>query len=266
MTEIRVDNFDLEQIAESGQCFRFKRLGEYHYSVVAFGRYLEMRQEGNMLYLSCDEEEWKNIWYDYFDMGTDYGEIEKLVKNSGDVHLNEAFGKGFGIRILKQDLWEIVISFIISQNNNIPRIKKIIEGLCHDAGKEIEGHPGEYAFPSYSDLEPSYFCDGRLHMGYRVAYLKAMFEFVAAEPGWLDSLHNMSYEVARFTLLKRLGIGPKVADCILLFGLHHVEAFPVDTHVKQLLSKYYPSGFNFEYFSGVAGIIQQYLFYYELLL
>ena len=262
-----IDHFDLSEIAGSGQCFRWKETASGCVRVIAFGRVLNMRacaDEPGYFEFDCSEEDWKDVWSHYFDLDTDYERIEALIRKSGDVHLLEAFKEGRGIRILKQDLWEIIISFLISQNNNISRIKNSVEALCREGGIKAAGAGEEFSFPGPGDINPEMFEKVNLGLGYRVHYLKEMYEFAEKNPEWLELLKAMSYEEARAELLKLKGIGPKVADCICLFGLHHIGAFPIDTHVKQLLAKYYPNGFNHEYFKGVAGVIQQYLFYYEL--
>ena len=260
----KLDHFDPQEIAGSGQCFRWKDAGTDTVKVIAFGKCLEIVKSGDSFEFDCTEGDWKNVWAPYFDLSTDYCGIETLIRKSGDAHLLESFESGRGIRILRQDLWEVIISFLISQNNNISRIKGSIEALCREAGIKI-GDSGEYAFPGPSDLNPEIFERVNMGLGYRVPYLKEMYEFAGEHPEWLESLKTMNYTEARAELLKRKGIGPKVADCICLFGLHHIDAFPIDTHVKQLLARYYPKGFNHEYFKGVAGVIQQYLFYYELM-
>ena len=260
-----IDHFDVNEIAGSGQCFRWKEIAPGCVRVIAFGRVLDIRRcAEDEFELNCTEEEWKSVWAPYFDLDTDYSAIETRIHDSGDAHLLEAFDCGRGIRILKQDLWEIIISFLISQNNNISRIQGSVEALCREAGIKAWGAEEAYSFPGPCDLDPAIFERVNLGLGYRVPDLKEMYEYAAAHPEWLDSLKNMDYAAARAELLKHKGIGPKVADCICLFGLHHIDAFPIDTHVKQLLAKYYPKGFNHEYFKGVAGVIQQYLFYYEL--
>ena len=262
---VKLDHFNPQEIAGSGQCFRWKEVSEDTVRVVAFGKCLEIVNRIDSFEINCDETEWKSVWAPYLDTDTDYCRIEELIRKSGDAHLLEAFDCGCGIRILKQDLWEVIISFLISQNNNISRIKGSIEALSREAGVKVAGDSGEYAFPGPSDLNPEIFKRVNMGLGYRVPYLKEMYEFASKHPEWLESLKTMSYTEARAELLKRKGIGPKVADCICLFGLHHIDAFPIDTHVKQLLAKYYPDGFDHEYFEGVAGVIQQYLFYYELM-
>lgn len=277
MIEVTSKYFDPLEIMESGQCFRWQKNDNGRFSVIAFNRYIEVEKNGDLIRFSCSQEDWDNIWHDYFDMGRDYGNIDKLIAGTDDDHLKDAFKLGQGIRILKQDLWEMIVSFMISQNNNIPRIRGSIEAICERAGIEvpagqvsdkIEGTGNvskKYSFPGPSDVDTSMFDDRSLGLGYRAPFLKEIFSFAKENPEWLDSLKSMNYEQAKAALMERKGIGPKVANCICLFGLGHVEAFPIDTHVKQLLDKYYSAGFDFETFDGVAGIIQQYLFYYELM-
>lgn len=258
------DHIDLKQIAGSGQCFRWKA-EEDGYSVIAFGKHVTMSQREDGLEISCSDEEWSGIFAPYFDMSTDYNRIESLINASNDGHLAEAFAIGKGIRILRQDLWEVIVSFLISQNNNIPRIKGSVEALCRAGGLRVEGYDDEYCFPNPSDLDPAIFDSINLGLGYRAQYLKDMYFFASKNPEWLSYLKTLDYQAAREELMSLKGIGPKVADCVCLFGLHHIDAFPVDTHVKSLLSKYYPDGFDFGYFEGCAGVIQQYLFFYELI-
>lgn len=266
----RIDHLDLKQTAYSGQCFRWKEADGNGFTIVAFGKSVKIAPvegEEDLFELSCDEKEWDEVWSVYFDMDTDYNHIEKLIMESGDEHLIEAFKLGHGIRILRQDLWETIISYLISQNNNITRIKRSIDALCTRCGYKATGYNEgvSFRFPGPGDKLPEgIFDDSSLGLGYRNIYLKEMYEFAKENPEWLSKIPEMDYAKAREELLKRKGIGPKVADCISLFGLHHVEAFPIDTHVKQLLNKYYSTGFDFDYFDGVAGIIQQYLFFYEL--
>lgn len=263
MIEISGEFFDPVKIMESGQCFRWQKNVNGSISVISRGKYLEMKASENKVILSCSESDFEDYWAEYLDMGTDYEKIANLILKSGDAHLIDAYNLGRGIRILKQDLWEVIISFLISQNNNITRISKSIEAICQKAGLKEEGGRG-YRFPGPMEVDYHMFDDSSLGLGYRVPYLMEMYKFAARNPNWLDELKTLNYEAAMDALIARPGIGPKVANCVCLFGLHHVDAFPVDTHVKQLINKYYPSGFDFEYFNGVAGIIQQFLFFYEL--
>jgi len=257
----KIDHLNLDQIAASGQCFRWKKTDSDTYVIPELRRGnaltspLTIRNVGDEFELSCSEEDWNSQWYYYFDMDTDYEDVERRIMESSDDHARQAFCEGSGIRILKQDLWEMIVTFIISQNNNIKRITNSVEEIVLRNG----GH-----FPYPGETDPLMFMDKTLGLGYRSPYLRDLFIYASEHPGWLSSLPALSYEEAVLSLKERTGIGPKVANCICLFGLHHVEAFPIDTHVKQLLLKYYPDGFDFDYYRGIAGIIQQYLFYYEL--
>ncbi|MCR5153380.1 MAG: 8-oxoguanine DNA glycosylase [Lachnospiraceae bacterium] len=254
MIRKEINEFDLKKTAESGECFRWREKEDGSFDIPAFGRLLNIKYiSGNTYELSCSEEDWENIWFYYFDMTTDYEDIGKRIMAGKDDHLKEAYLLGRGIRILRQDLFEIIISFLISQNNNIPRIKKSIEALCK-GGK----------FPYPGEVSDDIFYKKETGLGYRADYLKEMYEYTAAAPEWLEKLKTLSYEEAVSELKSHKGIGPKVADCICLFGLHHIDAFPVDTHIKQLMAKYYKAGFDLEACRGFAGIAQQYLFYYEL--
>ena len=258
----QIDNFDPIQICNSGQCFRWKEEEDGSVSLIAFGRKLCIQKEETGFSFSTSDKEWDEIWKDYFDLSTDYKKVGKLICDNGDPHLKECYEEGRGIRILKQDLWETVVSFVISQNNNIPRIKKSIEKLCEASALPAVG--GGYRFPRPEEIDKDIFSDASMGFGYRADYLRKLCEFAENEPDWLDGLKKMDYNNALDALLKIKGIGKKVANCICLFGLHHVGAFPVDTHVKQLLDKYYKDGLDLGPYEGYAGIIQQYLFYAEI--
>ena len=143
MYEVRIDHMDLNQIANSGQCFRWQQIDDNTYKIPAFGRELAISQDGNIFILSCDENEWNSLWRNYFDLDTNYNEVENIIVNTNDDFLKAAYEFGSGIRILRQDLWEVIVSFIISQNNNIPRIKKSIKKLCAENNGK---------FPEWYDL------------------------------------------------------------------------------------------------------------------
>lgn len=262
--KICIKNFNLNQLAESGQCFRWKKINENEYMIPAFGRALYISNNGKDFELSCDEEEFNNYWLPYFDLSRDYDSIEKRIISGKDSHLKTAFEFGNGIRILKQDTWEIIISFMISQNNNIKRISKSIELICERCGYKTLNDNNVYRFPEAHEIDIDIFNDTSLGLGYRADYLKDICKFVTDNPDWINYLKTLSFENAYEELLKRKGIGPKVSNCICLFGLAHVEAFPIDTHVKQLIAKHYPNGIDLSLFPKEAGIIQQYLFYYDL--
>lgn len=265
MYRVRVDHMNIEQIADSGQVFRIRSVVPGTYSIPAIcddgpgsGELIVRQIVADELELSCSESDWNAVWSDYFDISTDYCEIERLIKTSGDSYLCDAFEYGKGIRILRQDLWETVVSFIVSQNNNISRIRTSLDKIV-----SLADLPGR-RFPSANELSPEVFDDTSLGLGYRAEYLAEIYRFVAANPAWLDGLRKMSYADAYSELIARKGVGPKVANCICLFGLHHIGAFPIDTHIKQILQMHYPQGFSLERYADVAGIVQQYMFYYKL--
>ena len=145
MYTTQIDHMNLHQIANSGQCFRWQQINENTYRIPAFGKELTISQDGNIFILSCDENEWNSLWKNYFDVDTDtnYNEVENIIMESNDDFLKAAYEFGSGIRILRQDLWEVIISFIISQNNNIPRIKKSIQKICDENNGK---------FPEWYDL------------------------------------------------------------------------------------------------------------------
>lgn len=264
MYTTKIPNLDLTQTAKSGQCFRWKKLAENKYNVIAYDHAVNITQNATDFTLDCDESEWNEIWKPYLDLETDYGAIGTIINSSDDEHLKQAFAFGSGIRILRQDLWEMIVTYLISQNNNIKRITASVDMLCRKYGSRISSHEDAFAFPTYEQVPLEALEDKTLGLGYRTPYLIYMFEYTRQNPEWLDKLYKMSYDEAMENLMIHKGIGKKVANCICLFGLHHVEAFPIDTHVKQLLDKYYADGFDFERYDGIAGIVQQYLFYWEL--
>ena len=292
MYERILTDFDIRTIMNSGQVFRIRPLlrdsgfttaaGET-FLAAAGSHAVLIRQkpeaEGRMrVSFSCTEEEFSDFWNGYFDLNRDYEAIRRSV-DPGDSFLTSAVRCGRGIRILRQDLWETIISFLVSQNNNITRIRRSLEALCERYGEKISVNAFSddpdalltagsiHAFPS-----PEAVLEGGpdgldgLGLGYRDKYIFRMAQRCAGQEGqeWLDLLQKSSYEDALALLMKEYGIGKKVADCICLFALHHVEAFPIDTHMKQILAAFYPDGFPFSRYEGYAGILQQYMFYYKL--
>ena len=240
---------DLRQIADSGQSFRMAKLQDRRFSVISGEHYLEIVQgpgedhaAERSFTFCCDEEE-LHFWEHYFDLEHDYGVYINSVRKR-DSYLSQAARAGSGIRILNQDPWEMIITFVISQQKTIPKIR--------------EGYRAKYIFRLCQDA-----VEGRLD---------------------LELLQRLSYGEAMTYLGSFYGIGTKVANCICLFGLHHIEAFPVDTWIEQILmaeyyrkrkkkydslpkSKLYQEMIadHFGMYKGYAGVMQQYIFYYELL-
>ena len=267
MLTIEMDNFDLGQICRSGQCFRMEQTGENSYRVIAGDKYLELTQEKGIVNFFCPEEDFISFWIRYFDLDCDYQQyIEKI--NPRDKYLTEAVKLGNGIRILQQDLWEMIITFLISQQNNITRIKRCIENISREFGeKKISSNGIEYyAFPTPQSLSQA--GEEQLkacNLGYRAKYVLDTARKTAFGEISLNEIRNMKYKDARRELLNLYGVGEKVADCICLFGLHQLDAFPIDTHIRQALDAHYKRGFPNRRYKGCRGIIQQYIFYYELI-
>lgn len=266
-TEYFAEDMNLKQIAASGQCFRMDEREEGLFSLIAGERYLEIQclEKGKFIFF-CKNQEFFEFWYNYFDLSRDYGKLKEKI-DPEDTYLKKAAEFGWGIRILRQDLWEMTVTFILSQQNNIPRIRRCVRLLCEKYGEKRINFRGEeyFSFPSPealagADLEGLKACN----LGYRARYIQETVAAAAEGKISLDALKRMDYEEAKKELMKLCGIGKKVADCICLFALHHVEAFPVDTHVSQLLAAHYPNGFPFWRYPGFAGILQQYMFYYEV--
>lgn len=258
-------NFDISQIFDCGQCFRFNRTDADTYEGVAFGRYLKVEQRvDTVTFFNTDTNEFEKLWSKYFDLDTDYGSI--IDGFSDDIILKKAAEYSSGIRILKQESWETLCSFIISQNNNIPRIKGIIERMSEKYGEVVwkDGDKKYYSFPDAKTLfeagEKEIF---DLKTGFRAKYIYDCAKTVYSEPFFITDVNNLSTPEASLHLQKIKGVGAKVAACTLLFGFARHDAFPVDVWVKRILEKYYPNGENGHLTGKYAGIAQQYLFYYE---
>ncbi len=264
MKEKVVDYFSLDQICESGQCFRMRKTKDY-YEVIAGDRFLQVGQEGNRIQFYCEEKEYEEFWKKYFDLETDYGSYMKMI-DPKDRYLAKAAEFGSGIRILKQDLWEMIVSFLISQQNNIRRIRFCIENLCKAYGEEKRSAGKTYyAFPKPKDLAQLGEDDLKVcNLGYRSKYVVRTAKMITEGKVSLNEIKLMPYFEAREELMKLYGVGGKVADCICLFALHQMEAFPVDTHIRQALEQNYPEGFPMENYPDCQGIMQQYIFYQEL--
>ena len=262
----RPQNFDLSQIFDCGQCFRFNKDkdSDKTYCGVAFGKFLKVSQDSENIYFhDTTEESYNSIWHSFFDMDNDYGGI--ISSFCDDTTLNEAALFSSGIRILRQAPWETLCSFIISQNNNIPRIKGIIENMSAAFGEEFECCGNKYySFPTAKALaeagEDKIFS---LKTGFRAKYIYDAAQKVESGEIDLDSIYRMNLDEAMQSLMQIKGVGPKVASCVLLFGFSKYDAFPIDVWVKKILANYYADGISSHLSGPFAGIAQQYLFYYE---
>ena len=262
MITVNSDNFDLKKIADSGQCFRMVMCEPDKARVAAAGKllYIVNRGSGNFEF-SCTEKEYADYWYDYFDLGTDYA-VYKASVDPKDVFLTKAAEYGTGIRILKQEKFETLISFIISQRKNIPAIQSSVERLCRTCGRRIED--GIYAFPepealaSLSDRELS-----ACSLGYRTQYVREAAIRVASGEKDLEALNGLSDDELFSELISFYGVGRKVANCVMLFAYHRIGAFPEDVWIKRIEDGHYNGRFPVEKYPGFAGIMQQYMFFYS---
>jgi N-glycosylase/DNA lyase len=279
-----VENFDVGKIFDCGQCFRFENVEnsnhEKEFSGIAFGRHISFGQDGKDIYIyGSDVKDFEGIWRRYLDIDRDYNALaeETYATFPSDI-LREAMEYGRGIRILAQEPFEAVISFIISQNNNIPRIKKIIEALsknCGGAAKMYEGYEKHdsgksslCAFPTAEALV-GLGVEGlaALRTGFRAKYIYDGASRVLDGSLDLSSVAALEdTEAAIEKLCEVKGIGRKVASCALLFGFGKYDAFPIDVWMKRVAEKYFPehaNDFSPTLFGKYAGVAQQYLFYYE---
>lgn len=278
-----VSELDIEKIFDCGQCFRFERVENSkhasEFSGVAYGRFVSFAQDGDTLYIyGSDLADFEAVWRGYLDLDRDYREVERdVLAHSQNSALIAAIEYGRGIRILSQEPFECVISFIISQNNNIPRIKKIIEALsercgerielCDEAKKHLSGERIPYAFPSAEALctlgEAGLF---EMKTGFRAKYIYDASSRVLSGELMLDTVRGEDTESAIDRLCEVKGIGRKVASCALLFGFGKYDAFPIDVWMKRVAEKYFgdeAETLSSRTFGDYAGIAQQYLFYYE---
>ena len=267
MMEIQIqDDFDLDKIARSGQCFRWQKAGENIWRIVHKGQCISIRELGEgRCHLFCSEEAYYTHWRSYFDLDEDYREIRAKIKAADDPFLHVACTYGKGIRILRQDPWETLVSFIISQNKNIPSIKNCIALLCATAGELMTDDTGEKytAFPSpeaiLSMSEEQLRACG---LGYRWKYVRSAALAVAEGALDISALMPADQEETLAHLMAVPGVGVKVASCVSLFGLHHMDAFPVDVWIKRILANEYPAGYPLERYRPYNGVYQQYMFFY----
>lgn len=246
---------------DCGQCFRWNEDGTGRWRGVASGKAAVVWAEEGRTYIVCALED-IYFWRDYLDMDTDYDDARRSIEVCD--YLRDCAAYGEGIRILRQDKWEALCSFIISQCNNIPRIKGIVEKLCSLYGDAVEAPWGEArSFPSAervaeldeADLAP-------LHSGYRAPYILAAAKAVASGKLDLEKTGLLPCTEARAELKKLNGVGDKVANCVVLFGLHQLDAFPVDVWIKRALAENLPKGFDPSTLGKYAGLAQQYMFYH----
>lgn len=273
-----VKNFNIKQILECGQCFRWEKKSELDYIVIAYGRVIEVVQDGDKVtILNSNKEDFNDIWLTYFDLERDYSKIKEEL--SKDAILKKSVDFGYGIRLLNQDPFELVISFIISARNSIPSIKKTIKKISERWGEKIE-YNGEvfYTFPTPEILKDVTEDEIRetgasFRSKYIVDTVYRINEDLENSDGIynLDRITSLTDDECHVALQEFKGVGAKVADCIMLFSMSKYSAFPVDVWVKRAMMHFYNAEegslnkiriFARDKFKGLSGFAQQYLFYY----
>lgn len=267
-------DFEPKHTFECGQCFRWNLEDDGSYTGVAYGRVLNVRKDGDtVIFDNVNIEDFNNIWVQYFDLDNDYGRIKHDLAGKDEV-IKDAINFGHGIRILRQEPWEILISFIISANNAIPRIKKSVERLSKNFGQYLGRYKGRdfYNFPNAEEI-------GRLSeeqiescsVGFRSKYILGAAKKVLDENISLEQLRELNSEDCYNAMIEFKGVGPKVANCILVFAMGKIEACPVDIWIKRVMEHFYfhedTPNKEIEQFAGqkfgqYTGYAQQYLFYY----
>lgn len=257
-----INNFDIEQIANSGQVFRVTK-EEKGYRFLSKDKSIYINQKNNNISFNCSLEDYKDYWEEYFDLNTNYEDILNKI-NSNDEFLQKCYFYGNGIRILKQDLFETIISFIISQRKSIPAIKSCIETLCKKFGKlQIDVYGKKYySFPTYEDLKEISLNDLQgLSLGYRDKYIYQLIRDLHSNQLNLIRLKKNTKEEQEKKLLEIYGVGKKVMNCISLFSLHNLNAFPIDIWIQRILDEKYEGTFPYTEYQG---LLQQYIFFYAL--
>lgn len=277
-----VRSFELNHIFDCGQCFRWHKQKNGNYIGVAFEKVIEIEKKDNdVIIYNTTENDFKSIWSDYFDLYRDYSEIKSILKK--DDILKKSVEFGYGMRLLKQDPFELVVSFIISANNRIPMIKKVIENISKNWGEKLlYKEKTYYSFPDIETLSNVSEEDfEKCGAGFRAKYIKNTVNDIYVKGTFKDEnydehydlkwISDQKYDVCHKELQKFMGIGPKVADCIMLFSMQKYFAFPVDVWVKRAMQYFYLApdvslkkirDFGINKFGELSGFAQQYLFYY----
>ena len=240
---------NIKTISQSGQCFRLNQIDDKHYELVAFGEVLRIYVPKPGSFCFASDRDWSK----YFRFNEDYN-----ISNP-DPFLAKAIEHSPGLVILRQDPWEVLISFIISQRKSIPAIKNSIERMCKAYGDRIDDM--HWAFPTAEQLV--YLDKDDCGLGYRKGYIEGLARDAVNGRFSMEELISVNYDTAKKMLLGIKGVGEKVANCVLLFSLGFDNAFPIDVHIKNILDKYYSDGFPYDRYDGQLGLVQQYLFEYD---
>lgn len=255
----KVENFDLGQTLDCGQAFRWQKTEDNFWQGIAFGRELKLSlSNGDLTLYDVNLQEFNLVWKNYFDLERDYKKIISVLSTNNILAAAAKYSRG--IRILNQEPWETLCSFIISQNNNIPRIKGIIDRLCENFGEKIGDNA--YAFPSAEKIASLSLENlSVLRSGFRAKYILDAAKKVADGTVDLKKIKDLDIDSARAELMTIYGVGAKVADCALLFGLGFIDAFPKDVWIKRAMEQLF-GGQLPDCAKGYSGIAQQYIFHY----
>ena len=269
-----VKDFNLTHVFECGQCFRWVKQQNGSYRGVVSGKSVNVSFNDGTIYITnATEQDFVDIWFDYFDLGTDYSKIKALLEK--DDIMKEAIKTGYGIRLLRQNFWEMLISFIISANNMIPRIMKTVDSLSELKGDCIDANMNLYSFPEITALANASLEEiQQCRAGFRCKYIYQTSQIMGKDTITKERLLGMDTEMARKELMTLPGVGPKVADCILLFSGLKFDVFPTDVWVKRVMEELYfkkesslkeIQKYAKDYFGDLTGYAQQYLFYHARL-
>ncbi len=261
------DDFDLQKIYLSGQCFRMKVYEDGGYRLLSGEHFLYIRKTcENKFAVSCGEEEWNDIWAPYFDLSRNYSDIRKEEYGKSSF-ADEAMDFGKGIRVLKQDPWETLVTFIISQRKNIPAISRAVEALAAAYGHTLDtGYETVFSFPTPGELARSTEEELRgLSLGYRAPYVLDAVARVSQGQLDLDSLFSCDDDELLDKLQEVHGVGRKVANCVALFAYARMSCVPIDVWIARAIEEDCNGCSPFDLFGDNAGIIQQYIFFYERL-
>lgn len=253
-----VKNFEPNQIFDCGQTFRWdKNENDVWTGIVGHKKIMVVKEDNNIILQNVSINEFNEFWHNYFDLSRDYDCIINEISTNQTIKNAAEFGSG--IRILNQDPWETICSFIISQNNNIPRIKGIVKKLCENFGDMVEDF---YTFPTAEKISQLTLDDlSVIKSGFRAKYILDAAQKIANKELNIKKLYTCDIFEARAELMKIKGVGPKVSDCILLFAFSRIEAFPQDVWIKRAMAEYF-DGHLPKVAEKYAGIVQQYIFYY----
>ncbi len=274
---MRISNnhFDIEHILECGQAFRYSKLDDYQYDVIGFGKRVRVVQKGKDIEFLCSDEDYNKLWINYFDLKSDYGQFKKLLIEK-EPRLAEAIEHKQGIRILRQEPFEMLITFILSQNKSMPQIKVLVNRLSTIYGTEQEDEFGKFnQFPSPQQLAHVTEAEFReLKVGFRAPYLVDAIHKVVSKQVMLESMYNQDTQEAREALMSVKGVGRKVSDCVLLFGFHKMDVFPLDVWMKRIMNHLYSKEDKLsdtqmlslaeKLYGKLGGLAQQYLFYHYI--